>query len=111
MLIEPNLHEKSCQKRQRTSTERSGKQRHLAPSRESAEAHASMAAPEKLLAAAPTLCESSDLHEKTAGSSTLTDLWAAQLEKSTRYKTPANGPVKAHISGALSTPGEPGETH
>ena len=88
-----------------------GKQRHLAPSRESAEAHASMAASENLLTAAPTLCKSSDLHERTAASSTLTDLWAAQLEKSTRYMTPANGPVKAHISGALSTSGEPGETH
>ena len=111
MLIEPNLNEKSCQKRQSTATERSWKTEALDPSRESAEAHASMAAPEKLLTAASTLCKSSDLHERTAGSSTLTDLWAAQLEKSTRYKTPANGPVKAHISGALSTPGEPGETH
>ena len=47
-------------------------------------------------------------HEMAASAHSLMELWAAQPVKSTRYRTPSSGPVKAHISGTLHTKGARG---
>ena len=51
------------------------------------------------------------LHERATGASSLAELLAAKLEKVMRYQAPANGPMKAHVSGTYSTPRELGEEH
>ena len=74
--------------------------------RDSAGALASVApAPEELPVATPFP------HKRAAGAHSLLELWAAQLEKSTRYTAPASGPEKAHATGTRSTPRELGEAH
>ena len=47
---------------------------------------------------------SSHFHERVAAASSLIELWGAQPVKSTRYRTPASGPGKSHVSGTFYTP-------